>query len=61
MNATIKQKVVSYGMAYAKHVQTCISVFISGGKEDKDLCRYTMNQQRGMEVDYKYGWVVWFS
>ena len=53
VNATTKQKVASYGMAYAKYVQTCMSVFISGGKEDKDLCRYTMNQQCGIEVDYK--------
>ena len=48
-------------VAYAKHVQACMFVFISGGKEDKNLCRYIMNQQCGMEVDYKCkqsGWVV---
>ena len=53
LNATTKQKIASYGLAYAKHIQTCMSVFLSGGKEDKDLCRCAMNQQCGMEVDYK--------
>ena len=43
----------SYGKIYGEKTQGCFSVFMSGGKNDKESCRDTMTQKCGNELDYR--------
>ena len=45
--------VYSYGKIYGEKTQGCFSVFMSGGKNDKESCRDTMTQKCGNELDYR--------
>ena len=45
--------IYSYGKIYGEKTQGCFSVFMSGGKNDKESCRDTMTQKCGNELDYR--------
>jgi hypothetical protein len=50
---TNRNVIYSYGKIYGEKTQGCFSVFMSGGKNDKESCRDTMTQKCGNELDYR--------